>query len=58
MEPTQLGRRAQLLHGRGVVMAKSCGPVWMCLGEEPNAAAGDRAVAESPDSRWLLAVIW
>lgn len=68
MEPRQLGRRAQLLHGHVSVLvarlwhvpvtAKACGAVWMCLGEEPNAAVGDRAVAESPDNRWLLAVVW
>lgn len=70
MEPGQLERRAQLLHGRVVVpvlvarlrhvcvMAKGCGPLQMCLGEEPNAAAGHSAVAESSVSRWLLTVIW
>lgn len=65
-----LKSRVQLLHGlvtvpvlvarlqHGCVTAKGCVPLQMYLGEEPNTAAGDRAVAESPVSRWLLAVIW
>lgn len=70
MEPRQLERRAQLLHGRVrvpvlvarlqhiCVMAKGCGPLQVYLGEQPSRAAGDRAVAESPVRKWLLAVIW
>lgn len=70
MEPRHLERSAQLLHGHVTVpvlvarlqplcvTAKGCGPLWMHLGEEPNTAAGDRAVTESPVSRWLLTLIW
>lgn len=70
MERRHLERSAQLLHGcvtvpvlvarlqHVCVMAKGCGPLWMYLGEEPNTAAGDRAVTEGPVSRWLLALIW